>query len=191
MEGTSEVELDLPANGSVFVVFRKPKLPVSQRPAITATQPVDGPWTLEFPAAKLTQPVLASWTQNPDPSIRYFAGTVKYRKTITVPAGWKNVRLDLGRLWMIAQVRLNGKPLGIVWTPPYVVDVTPALREGPNELEIDVTNTWLNRLIGDAKLPKDQRTTRTNVTTSGGKPFGALDPIDSGLLGPVQLQRLE
>jgi hypothetical protein len=53
-----------------------------------------------------------------------------------------------------------------------------------NVLEIDVVNLWPNRLLGDAKLPPEQRRTRTNIT---------LDPkatlLPSGLLGPVVVVR--
>jgi hypothetical protein len=193
IDGASAVDLDLPANGSVFVVFRRPakSVPPTKVPAVNSTLPIEGSWTLEFPSGKVTMQALSSWTQNPDPAIRYFAGTGTYRKTFTRPAGWKSVRLDLGNLWTIARVSLNGQPLGIVWTPPYRVDLTAALRDGENELVVEVANTWLNRLIGDTKLPPAQRTTRTNTTTSGGKPFSALEPIESGLFGPVRLERLD
>jgi hypothetical protein len=56
-----------------------------------------------------------------------------------------------------------------------------------NELVVEVTNTWYNRLVGDAVLPPEKRITRTNVTTSGGQPWAKLEPLDSGLMGPVRL----
>ena len=106
-----------------------------------------------------------------------------------MPANWRRdgvkAQIDLGRLWTIGEVWLNGKPLGITWTAPFRVDASGALKEGENELVVEVTNTWYNRLVGDAKLPAAQRTTRTNVTMSGGKPWAQLEPLESGLLGPV------
>jgi hypothetical protein len=132
-----------------------------------------------------------SWTRHPDPSVRFFSGTGRYRKTFTVPDGWRreNQRadLDLGKLWTIGEVWLNGKSLGIVWTPPFRVDCTDALRDGVNELIVEVTNTWFNRLVGDAALPPEKRGTRTNVQTSGGQPWAKLEPLESGLLGPIRL----
>ncbi len=66
-------------------------------------------------------------------------------------------------------------------------DCTEALREGANELVIEVSNTWYNRLAGDGRLPPEQRRTRTNVPRSGGQPWAKLEPLPSGLFGPVRL----
>jgi len=98
------------------------------------------------------------------------------------------VRIELGDLWTIGEVWLNGKNLGVAWTAPFAVEAGDAVREGPNELVVEVTNTWFNRLAGDAKLPKEQRTTRTNVTTSGQLPWAQQEPLRSGLFGPVRLR---
>jgi hypothetical protein len=95
-------------------------------------------------------------------------------------------------------VRLNRQDRGIVWTDPWSVELTGALKAGENELEIDVVNTWVNRLIGDAALPPRKRITKTNVALQSGprtlKPyqgFSSEDPLmPSGLLGPVQLELL-
>jgi hypothetical protein len=190
-----EVPLEFAANGSVFVVFRKPlEQTTSQgRPAAPAAAPVpvDGPWTVAIESQTLSFPKLASWTQHSDPSVKYFAGTARYATKFDVPAGWKKsgrrADLDLGRLWTIGEAWLNGKPLGVLWTAPFRVDCTDALREGTNELVVEVTNTWYNRLIGDALLPPAKRTTKTNVTTSGGKPWAKLEPLESGLFGPVRI----
>jgi hypothetical protein len=141
---------------------------------------------------------VAPWTQQATPEVKYFAGTAKYRRTIVLPEGWRaraqRVDLDLGQLWAIGEVWVNGTSLGVVWTAPFRVDCTTALRDGPNELIVDVVGTWHNRLVGEARgaVP---RWTKTNVTTSQrglGKDLqiGAwkdLDPIDAGLFGPVRL----
>ena len=83
----------------------------------------------------------------------------------------------------------------MVWTSPWTVDLTGVVKSGENLLEIDVTNLWPNRLIGDAALPENQRLTKTNVkleTVRTVKPYegyGANDPLlPSGLLGPVSLE---
>ena len=77
---------------------------------------------------------------------------------------------------------LNGRHLGILWKPPFEVDVTGVIRSGRNQLEIELTNTWANRLVGDARLPKAQRVTHLaqNLPVQG--------PLESGLLGPVVLR---
>ncbi|MDR1860245.1 MAG: endonuclease/exonuclease/phosphatase family protein [Bacteroidales bacterium] len=93
--------------------------------------------------------------------------------------------LSLGdELYNIAEIHINGKNLGTVWKKPYIKDITEAVREGENEIEIRVTNLWPNRLIGDSGLPQEKRYTETNVTKF--KPETPLFP--SGLLGPVIIQ---
>jgi len=157
---------------------------------------LDGNWTVEFEAGRGAPPTvqlarLESWTLHPDPGVRFFSGRGRYRKTFTLPPGWRQdgqrTSLDLGQLWTIGEVWLNGKSLGVVWTPPFGLDCTDALRERSNELVVEVTNTWYNRLVGDAGLPQSRRLTRTNVTTSGGRPWADLEPVPSGLMGPVRL----
>jgi hypothetical protein len=89
--------------------------------------------------------------------VRYFSGTATYRKVFSLQSSVISHRtyLDLGRVEVIAEVWLNGKPLGTLWKPPFRCDVTSALRDGENELEIRVTNLWPNRLIGDEQFPDD------------------------------------
>ena len=74
----------------------------------------------------------------------------------------------------------------MVWRPPFRVDVTKAVKQGENQLEVMVVNSWRNRLIGDRELPEDKRLTRTNINVT--KDW-KLEP--SGLLGPVSLQTTE
>ena len=94
--------------------------------------------------------------------------------------------LDLGSVKEIAHVFLNGKDLGMLWKPPFRVDVTAALKPGRNRLEVRVTNLWPNRLIGDAALPENQRHTWSTF-----QPYKAEDPLlPSGLLGPVTLRAM-
>jgi hypothetical protein len=90
--------------------------------------------------------------------------------------------ISLGELRNVAEVTLNGKNLGIFWKPPYTVDVTGLLKPGKNELKVEITNLWANRLVGDAMLPREKRVTRITqkVPIQG--------PHESGLLGPVQLR---
>jgi hypothetical protein len=97
------------------------------------------------------------------------------------------VELDLGSLWTIGEAWLNGKPLGTLWTAPFRVNCAGVLRTGPNELVVEVTNTWFNRILGDAALPEDQRMTRTNVPVVSSRPEIRNEPIRSGLFGPVRI----
>jgi len=94
----------------------------------------------------------------------------------------KRITLNLGLVKNVAEVRLNGRNLGVVWTEPFSVDITDAVKPAGNKLEVDVINLWPNRLIFDAGLPAEKRLTRTNITMDPNAPL-----LDSGLLGPVTL----
>ncbi len=178
------------------MVFRTPAEP--NRPRISPVSlpepiKIDGPWTVSFdglPKA-VTLPGLNSWTEHADLNVKYFAGSARYRTIFQVPAGWQKrgypVRIELGNLWTIGEVWLNGQSLGVTWTAPFAVEADRALREGQNEIVVEITNTWYNRIVGDAKLLPAQRTTRTNMTRSGDKPWAQLEPVPSGLFGPVRL----
>ena len=136
---------------------------------------------------------LISWTNHPDEGIKYYSGTAKYKITFdsnSPSGGWGDRRfgaIDLGIVKDvgIAKVKLNGKDLGILWCPPYQVSVAGILKEKGNILEVEVVNTWRNRLIGDLGKPQNERFTQTNITI---KPDWKLEP--SGLLGPVQLLKI-
>jgi hypothetical protein len=176
---------------------------------------VKGPWQIRFPAGQaapleITLDSLTSWSVDPNNGVRYFSGTATYFKTLAISEGKPDRRLtlDLGRVEVMARVRLNGKDLGILWKPPYCVDITGAARTGDNKLEIEVVNLWVNRLIGDEQLPEDsERNPNGTVkvwpawlregkpsptgrqTFSSWRLWKADDPLqDSGLLGPVTLR---
>ena len=83
----------------------------------------------------------------------------------------------------MAKVTVNGIYIGGVWTTPYRLNITTVVKSGENDLRIEIVNTWVNRLIGDSKLPADQRPTWCPSNTY--KPETPLQP--SGLFGPVQI----
>ena len=130
---------------------------------------------------------LEDWSQRPEPAVKYFSGTAVYRKVFelsdpsTIHNPQSTIYLDLGTVKETARVKLNGKDLGVVWCAPWRVEITGAVKPGENALEIEVVNLWPNRLVGDGKLPVEQRRTRTNVGASSA-------PLTSGLLGPVTIQ---
>ncbi|MGV3556612.1 glycosyl hydrolase [Larkinella arboricola] len=167
------------------------------QPAMT----LDGPWQLYFPEGwgapkTATFPKLISWTQSDQPGIKYFSGMATYQKTFPYQPSTKNtenqrVYLDLGNLSEIGEVWLNNQPLGIVWTPPYRVDITDRVKTGTNTLKIEVANTWSNRLTGDGIT--GEKFTKTNITKANKNlvPWGQLPLIESGLLGPVTIQTVK
>jgi hypothetical protein len=202
-DGFTTVPLDLAERESVFVVFRdKAAAPLRSVAAVTETKlaTVGGPWTVSFPPgwgapASVTMAKLASWTASADAGVKYFSGTATYAKTVTAQAGWfkpgRRIYLDLGRVRDIAEMRVNGKSVGMVWAPPYRIDVTGALRPGANKVEIAVTNEWTNRLIGDRLMPEKHVLTPPGAPGAAvplaGFAVGPREPLESGLVGEVEI----
>ena len=149
-------------------------------------------------AAKAVFDTLIGWDKHSEIGVRHFSGTATYRITFEVSdtESLKPAWLELGRVGVVAQVRLNGKDLGVVWTAPWKLAFTGLLKPGENALEIKVTNTWANRLIGDAALSPDERITKSNLQYEDGKRtlknyqgFASTDTLQpSGLMGPVVLK---
>jgi hypothetical protein len=179
---------------------------------------ISGPWQLNFPPnfgapPQVTLPELISLHKHSEPGVKYFSGTVTYSKQVTLspgsPSGERRLYLDLGWVHAIAQVRLNGKDLGLLWKPPFRVDILSAARRGDNKLEVLVTNQWVNRLIGDEQLPLENeygpdgaikvipqwflegrpKPPGARVTFATWKHFAKDSPLlVSGLVGPVRLR---
>ena len=139
-------------------------------------------------------PKLISWTESPDAGIRYFSGIAEYTKEIDLGPEWLGsdyvrVYLDLGSVWAAATVEVNGKAAGTLWKVPYRAEISRLLHPGKNLLVIRVANDWANRLIGDALQPEGKHYAKTNIvrTTVNGLAWEKVEPMRSGLLGPVVL----
>jgi hypothetical protein len=193
-EGRTIVPLHLDPNDAVFVVFRKAATATSRtlpKAVATKVSTVEGAWDVAFQPnrgapAKATLPALASWHENADTGVKYFAGTGTYTKTVQASADWfkagSKLLLDLGDVENIAEVTVNGKPLGILWKTPFRADVTSAMKPGTNTVEVKVTNLWVNRLIGDQQPDVTRKYTYTAQQF-----YRAESPLlPSGLIGPVQ-----
>jgi hypothetical protein len=162
-------ELWLEDDGKLHALAWRPgDYRVSSGARFTASTPppieIRGPWQVRFPEhlgapGRITLERLVSLRLHEDPGVRDFSGSATYGVRLDAPRldADERVFLDLGRVEAIAEVRLNGVELGQAWSPPYRVEVTHALRAGANELEIDVTTTWTNRLIRDAQLSSPYR----------------------------------
>ena len=201
--GYTSIGLTLPAYGSGYVVFtdEERELPEYNAPGETQVMELEGPWTLSFPEGWGAPPSvqldsLISWTDHEDQGIHYFSGTATYSARFTLPGGAlegaRAVTLDLGDVKDVAEVFVNGRSAGVLWTLPYALDIAEYVQEGENELSVEVTNQWVNRLTGDMDLEPDKKFTRTNrppITRStpglGDETFRVQE---SGLLGPVVLR---
>ena len=186
-------------------------------------QEIQGPWRVSFPPnlgapPEVTLPELISLHQHSEEGVRYFSGTATYMNRFHIEtkavAGGRRLYLDLGRVEVSAEVRLNGRNLGVLWKPPLRMDVTEAIQPGENNLEVLVTNLWPNRLIGDEQLPAENEYDESGGLLGGpikslpqwyleGKPkppggritfatwkhFDKDSPlVESGLIGPVLLR---
>ena len=189
-----EVPLKLQPFQSVFVVFRKPTtvpfltLP---DPSTRTVQSLTGAWSISFQAdrgapASVTKTALTSWSEDEDHGVKYFSGAGTYTKTFELAQQTFRVgklKLDLGKVYELADVSLNGKHVGTVWHEPFVLDISSAAKPGKNVLKIAVINLWVNRLIGDQQPNNQKKYTFTVIPTY--KPDAPLRP--SGLLGPVKI----
>ncbi len=193
---------------------------VLEAPAAPLSLDLPGPWDLHFAPNwgapdEVTLDTLLSWSEHPDPGVKYFSGTAAYSTKFSATAEMfgphRRVYLDLGKVQVMAQVKLNGQDLGVFWHPPFHIDVTATAKPGENDLEVNVTNLWINRMIGDEQLPEDSDRNPDGTLKSWpqwlneGKPSptgrftfttwrlwkkdAPLQP--SGLLGPVTLSSVE
>lgn len=188
----TNVSLSLQQGEMVFVVFRHDReLRPFAPPTVIASTPLDGPWTLTFPEgwgieAPLTLNHLEAWKDLPlSDEGKAFSGTATYTTKLRMKRKDKRHHyvLQLGRVEEIAVVSVNGHIADTLWAAPYATDITRYIRRGSNDIRIQVTSTWFNRLVYDAALPQEQRRTWVINGPSAKKP---LRP--SGLIGPVNIQ---
>jgi len=193
------VPLHLEPYGTTFVVFRETaKTTARTLPEEKETVVADGDdslnkdWTVNFEPNRGAPETaqfdrLISWSESADMGVKYFSGSATYTKTIVVPASAfspdAHLWLDLGDVENIADVAVNGKYQGIVWKAPFRVDVTQALVPGSNQIVVQVTNLWVNRMIGDQQPWALKKYAFADFT-----PYKADSPLlPSGLLGRVKL----
>ena len=195
--GRTELVISLRAYGSLFINFSEPSTVAALYDAypnsIDPVQTIKGPWSVHFdqhyggPIDTVAFSALTDWSKHTLPGVQYYSGTAVYHTEFV----WDGepgsiISLDLGEVANVAEIRLNGRLCGTAWTAPYRVDITQELKHGANKLDIAVTNTWANRLIGDHALPEAQRITWTTAPYRlENKPL-----LKAGLLGPVVLMRI-
>lgn len=200
-EGVTSLPIRLYPNESVFVVFRNglfiegskhlnDNYPVAQ-------QKIDlsgNEWKIRFvdtirgPKQPLQTDHLFDWTTSDEPLIKYYSGVAEYTTSFIYDEEIdpnEVIILNLGKVTAMAKVILNGKEVGTAWTAPWEVTLSKAIKKGSNELKIEVVNTWVNRLTGDALLPEEKRTTWVMNNTF--TPQSSLQ--ESGLVGPVSIRK--
>jgi hypothetical protein len=178
-------EYEFKTSGGRIITARVPPQP--------ATREIGGHWDVHFPPnwgapENVTLENLISWTEHGDDGVKYFSGTATYWKEFEIPAKMtapdQALYLDLGEVKELATVKLNGRELGVLWKPPFRVEISGVANPGANRLELEITNLWPNRLIGNLRLPKDKRFGWTNRN-----PYTENSPLlASGLIGPVRIR---
>ncbi len=218
-DGITTIPMEFFPYESFFITFMGKKgraqgLGEGNFPSAESLQTLEGSWDVSFDPRwggpeRVAFDELSDWTEHEQRGIRYYSGIATYSKSFTVDeteSEGKSYFIDLGIVHDMARVKLNGKDIGVVWCAPWRIDVSAALQEGENLLEIEVANRWVNRLLGDRQEPDaGVRTVQFKDGLMGGKEYttgrytfvpeqamGAFDftePLPSGLLGPVTLMQ--
>ena len=214
-----QIPLQFDSYQSYFIVFNRNKKEETAKlkseknfPDSKVLTEVSGPWKVSFNPkwggpASISFYQLTDWTTRPEDGIKYYSGIATYKQTINLPENTladkkADIFLDLGEVYNLARVHVNGKDMGVIWTAPYQAKISDALVPGENQIDIEVANLWPNRLIGDEQKPddgikdrhwpewlvKNQPRTSGRYTFTTGK-FYKKDSelLKSGLIGPVRI----
>uniref|UniRef100_UPI003216A70F glycosyl hydrolase n=1 Tax=uncultured Draconibacterium sp. TaxID=1573823 RepID=UPI003216A70F len=198
VNGRTIVPLEMETDRSWVVVFTNESNELVNAgfkvnsPEYKTVQTIGGEWKIDFENKRIAPAInttnLMDWIESDDELLKYYSGTANYSTTFSYSnAEAKNVFIDLGEVGVMATVTLNGQEVGTTWMAPYRLNITEALKEGENTLEVKVVNVWRNRLTGDKTLPEEERTTSVwidNITSEE-------ELIPSGLIGPVTIQVVE
>jgi hypothetical protein len=217
--GVTLIPMEFYPHESFFVTFSgkeaKPEnKETSNFPVFTEVKSIKGAWDVSFNSKfggpeNIVFDELQDWTQHELRGIKYYSGIATYKKTIELDElSEKAYYIDLGVVNDIARVKLNGLDMGVIWCAPWRIDISEALKPGTNELEIEVANRWVNRLLGDTQEPdRNVRTVKFENGLMGGQEyltgrytftpkqsmeaFRYKEPLSSGLLGPVSIMKVE
>ncbi len=221
-DGRTSIALQFEPGQSYFVIFEpsgeEKRVGGHNFPITQITDTLDGSWDVSFDP-HLGGPVnikfesLTDWTTRPEEGVKFYSGTATYHKTFDAPTTSvkpERIWLDLGKVFNMARVRLNGRDLGVVWCAPWRVEITDVVQNSGNKLEIEVVNLWPNRLIGDELQPPDAeygrdgnllrwpewllknepRPSKGRYTFATWRHFTKdTQLLPSGLLGPVRIMR--
>nr|WP_294895606.1 glycosyl hydrolase [uncultured Pedobacter sp.] len=196
--GRTQIKLKLQPAQSVFVIF-KGKAEISAKnlgknwSEFEQVNNISESWTVKFdksyggPSTSISMDKLTDWTSSADSSIKYYSGTAVYSKSIKLKRKdlKQTLYLNLGEIHDLASVTVNGKQVGVIWTNPHRINISSAIKKGKNQIEIGVTNTWHNRLIGDQSLSVDKRITQTTAPYH----LEGESLLPAGLLGPIVIEK--
>lgn len=197
-----KVSIKMEAAQSWFVVFTEDESNANVQPAYTSNFPeykklntIETPFKVDFvnkdiaPEKPVVFDKLIDWRNSDDEQIKYYSGTAIYKTSFNLDKRPENedIYINLGKLSAMAKVKLNGKYMGGVWMAPYRLNISDAIKQGKNELEIEVVNLWRNQLIKDKQRPEDEK--YTWIVTD--KITAESTVQSSGLLGPVVIETIK
>lgn len=191
-DGRTIVPLKFESWDAYFIVFKDKTTANSYtKPAKAAVTlaTISTPWKVSFNDKNVTFNSLTSWADNTDIDIKYFSGTATYENTLNVASVDKMAKyeIDLGDVKNIAEVIINGRNIGTAWKKPFKLDISEAIKAGDNTIQVKVTNTWVNRLIGDAQPDVKVKTTFTTMPF-----YRANSPLlPSGMIGEVKINAIK
>jgi hypothetical protein len=177
-----------------FIVFREQTNAASEtiaEPITTMIADLSNGWTMAFDGfgcqKNMEFPTLTAWNEHSDNGVKYYSGSAVYSKQISLTAEEMlqgQIWLDLGNVKNIAEVTINGQPAGEVWRAPFRLEISRYLKPGENQVEVKVTNLWVNRIIGDQQPDAKKYTFTSNMPF-----YNAKSPLkESGMMGPVKLE---
>ena len=191
----TDVDLSIIPDDAFFVVFAGKALSSETVPLKTqsAEVAVNGPWTVKFQEnrgapEKAVFTTLHSLTEEDEFGIKYFSGVSSYNNNVNIPTLSGETYLDLGEVKYMAEVWVNGQFCGRAWKQPYRVDISSAVKEGENRIEVKVASSWVNRLVGDLQPEAKEKVTYTDAPRAFNKD---MDILPAGLLGPVKVISVE
>ena len=187
--GRAFLNVTLRAQQSFFVIFRKKgekNIPNFSRVYDDKQLLINGEWGIQFKSIsnniKTSNP--GTWSLNSDSAIKYYSGSAIYSNSFIIDKRYTGsaATVKFDSIHNIATVKVNGIDCGTLWTPPYELNITKAVKPGENKIEIEVTNTWRNKLIYDELDPEKRMTWFNSPYKLKDKPL-----LPAGIVGEVKI----
>lgn len=181
------VTLRLSPRESCFVVFSNNDEQLDDKPLLSRHHVIDSKWTIDFNCryqgvGQMECKELKYWNKSENSKIRYYSGTAVYKTSFE----WKDIKSAVFLLLpsnnCVTEVYINKKKAGLIWCSPWNLDISPYLKEGKNELSLEVTNSWNNRAVGDLRLKNDKTIWKPELFVSENSLLQ-----DAGLQGDIML----
>ena len=199
-DGRTSLPLRLDASESIFIVLRKSTLKKSSDEGrnwavYQKIMAIDSPWVLQFDPLSRgpEQPVifesLTEWNEHSNELIHYYSGTTVYSNIFTWNGNKRNdYYIEFENIYHLANVKINGIDCGTLWTKPYRLNISKALKQGQNEIRIEVANTWANRIMGD-EVFNAEKDEGIKIWTNARYRVAEKRLTPSGLTGEVRIVR--